>query len=100
MTLLWIFLPITIIVIRSNFNKLTGKTYNNETKDVETMVPLKYLSNFWRTFEMSFINFEISLMLAWSKNCFLIASTLENQNPKFTITYKTFCSCFNFINSR
>ena len=34
--------------------KITGKTPNNgNEKDVETMVPLKYLSNFWRTLEMS-----------------------------------------------
>ena len=30
--------------------KITGKTPNNDNKkDVEIMVPLKYLSNFWRT---------------------------------------------------
>ena len=30
--------------------KIAGKTANNDNeKDVETMVPLKYLSNFWRT---------------------------------------------------
>ena len=30
--------------------KITGKTPNNgNEKDVEIMVPLKYLSNFWRT---------------------------------------------------
>ena len=34
--------------------KITGKTPNNENeKDVEIMAPLKYLSNFWRTLEMS-----------------------------------------------
>ena len=34
--------------------KVTGKTPNNRnTKDVEIIVPLKYLSNFWRTLEMS-----------------------------------------------
>ena len=27
--------------------KITGQTGNNGTKDVEKMVPLKYLSNFW-----------------------------------------------------
>ena len=33
-----------------NFNKnLTGQTGDNGTKIVELMVPLKYLSNFWRT---------------------------------------------------
>ena len=31
--------------------KITGKTPNNDNeKDVEIMVPLKYLSNFWRTY--------------------------------------------------
>ena len=38
-------------------------------KDVEIMVPLKYLSNFWRTFEMSLINCEINLVQTWSTNC-------------------------------
>ena len=33
--------------------KIMGKTPNNgNTKDVEIVVPLKYLSNFWRTLEM------------------------------------------------
>ena len=33
--------------------KITGKTPNDgNTKDVEIIVPLKYLSNFWRTLEM------------------------------------------------
>ena len=33
--------------------KITGKTPNNRnTKDVEIIVPLKYLSNFWRTLEI------------------------------------------------
>ena len=32
--------------------KITGKTpNNNNVKDVEIMVPLKYLSNFWRTLD-------------------------------------------------
>ena len=37
--------------------KITGKTPNDgSTKDVEIMVPLKYLSNFWRTLQMPLIN--------------------------------------------
>ena len=33
--------------------KIMGKTPNNgNTKDVEIVVPLKYLSNFWRALEM------------------------------------------------
>ena len=45
--------------------KITGKTGNNGTKDVEIMVPLKYLSNFWRTLEMPLINCEVNLILTW-----------------------------------
>ena len=36
--------------------KITGKTADGNKKDVEITVPLKYLSNFWRTLEMSLIN--------------------------------------------
>ena len=46
--------------------KTTGQTGNNGTKDVEIIVPLKYLSNFWRTLEMPLINCEVNLILAWS----------------------------------
>ena len=50
------------------------------------MIPLKYISNFWRTFEMPLINCKISLMLTWSKNCFLVAGNGANQKPRSTIT--------------
>ena len=43
--------------------KITGRTGNDGTKDVEIMVPLKYLSNFWRTLEMPLINCEVNLIL-------------------------------------
>ena len=39
------------------------------------MVPLKYLSNFWRTLEMSLINCEVSLMLTCSSTCIITNST-------------------------
>ena len=39
------------------------------------MVPLKYLSNFWRTHEMPLINCEIMLMLTWSSACVITNST-------------------------
>ena len=44
--------------------KMTGKTGDDGTKNLEIMVPLKYLSNFWRTLEMPLINCEINLILA------------------------------------
>ena len=36
--------------------KMTGQTGDNGRKNVEIMVPLKYLNNFWRTLEMPLIN--------------------------------------------
>ena len=35
--------------------KLTGETGNNNTKNIERMVPLEYLGNFWITSEMLLI---------------------------------------------
>ena len=44
--------------------KVTGKTPNNgKIKDVEIIVPLKYLIDFWRTLEMPLINCEVNLIL-------------------------------------
>ena len=45
--------------------KITGQTGNDGTKDVEIIVPLKYLSNFRRTLEMPLINCEVNLILTW-----------------------------------
>ena len=56
--------------------KMPGKTPDDgNEKDVEIMVPLKYLSNFWRTLEMPLINCEIKLMLTWSSTCVINNST-------------------------
>ena len=66
--------------------KITGRTGNNRTKDVEIMVPLKYLSNFWRFLEMPLINCEVNRILTWSSTCFLIATNILNQNTTFAIT--------------
>ena len=64
--------------------KRTGNTPVDEnTKDVEIIVPLKYLSNFWRTLEMPLVNCEVNLILTWSKDCVITNSTGEG---KFTIT--------------
>ena len=55
--------------------KITGKTPNNNNeKDVEIMVPLKYLSNFWKTLEMPLINCEVNLILTWSSTCVITNS--------------------------
>ena len=49
------------------------------------MVPLKHLSNFWKTLKMVLINCEIIFILTWSKKI-LVAVTVANQEPKFKIT--------------
>ena len=56
--------------------KIIGKAPNNgNEKKVEIMVPLKYLSNFWRTFEMALINCEVNLILTWSSTCVITNPT-------------------------
>ena len=54
------------------------------------MFLLKYLINFWRTLEMPLINCKISVMLTWSKDCFLVAGTAANQELTFTTTVQSF----------
>ena len=64
--------------------KITGKTpAAGNTKDVEIIVSLKYLSNFWRTPEMLLINCEVNLILTWSPTCVISFATGET---KFKIT--------------
>ena len=70
--------------------KITGETNDDgEINDVEIMVPLKYLSNFWRTPEMPLINCEIELISTWSRNSVIISTNIANQVPTFTITETT-----------
>ena len=66
--------------------KMTGQTGNNGTKNVEIMVPLKYLSNFWRTLEIPLTNCEITLLLTWSASCVIVSTDVANQNSTFAIT--------------
>ena len=55
--------------------KITGKTSSaGNTKDVEIIMLLKYLSNSWRTIEMPLINCEVNLILTWSKDCIITNS--------------------------
>ena len=67
--------------------KITGKTPEaGNTKDVEIIVPLKYLSNFWRTLEMPLINCEVNLILTWSANCVIVYTNVANRGATFAIT--------------
>ena len=82
--------------------KITGKTpAAGNTKDVEIIVPLKYLSNFWRNLEMPLINCEINSILTWSNSCFITDNLIDDQVPTFIITdTKLLCSSRNFVISR
>ena len=58
--------------------KITGKTpAAGNTKDVKIIVPLKYLSNFWRTLKIPLINCEVNLILTWSPTCVIFSSIGE-----------------------
>ena len=60
--------------------KITGNTpADGNTKNVKIIIPLKYLSNFWRTLEMSLINCEVSLFLTWSSTYVITNSTGEGK---------------------
>ena len=50
------------------------------------MVPLEYLSNFWRIIEMPLINCEINLILIWPANYVVVSTTIANQGATFAIT--------------
>ena len=58
-------------------SNLIGNTENNGTKNgVKIAVPLKYLSNFWRSLEMPLINCKVELSLKWYERCLLtVANT-------------------------
>ena len=78
--------------------EITGSTpADGNTKNAEIIVPLKYLSNFWRTLEMPLISCEVNLILKWSKHCFI---TNFREEGTFAITDTKLCSGCNFINTR
>ena len=69
---------------------ITGSTYNigdgedgydgnkvgkNET---EFVIPLKYLSNFWKSLNIPLVNCDLELTLTWSKNCALADMTVRD----------------------
>ena len=63
--------------------KITGKTtVAGNTKDVEIAVSLKYLSNFWRTFKIPLINFEINLSLTDRKLYVPVVNLSTQDNEK------------------
>ena len=66
--------------------EITGQTGDDGIKNVEIMVPLVYLSVFWRSLELPLINCEVNLILTWSANYVIVSSNVANQNATFAIT--------------
>ena len=67
---------------------LVGKTTdyvnpNSFVKNTKIVVPLKYLSNFWRSLEMPLINCQIHLELNWTEDCILSS---DGNSAKIRIT--------------
>ena len=63
---------------------------NEILKDATITIPLKYLSNFWRSLEVPSINCKVELRLRWTKYCVLssVAGTKGNNDDNniiFTI---------------
>ena len=77
-----------------SFNLKVKLTGDNDTQSVEIMVPLKYVSNFWRTLGMLLISCEVTLDLNWSGNCVIVttnaaqATLLEQLKSGFKRTIK------------
>ena len=73
-----------MIVFKSfkNKAKLLGNTEadgaNGILKNATIAVPLKYWSNFWRSLEISLINYKAELKLKWTKYCVLSAAGTDN----------------------
>ena len=56
---------------------------------IEVIIPLKHLSNFWRSLNIPLINCKVELILTWSKNCVLTDMTTkdgEGNNPAVVAT--------------
>ena len=57
-------------------NQVNNPAYDTDKsgkKEVEIVVPFKYLSNFWRPLSMPLINCEVPLSLTWSENSVIIS---------------------------
>ena len=71
---------------KANLSGKTKAAVNNTSsfvKDAKIVVPLKYLSNFWRSLEMPLINCKVHLELNWIE--YYILSSAGN-SAKFAIT--------------
>ena len=68
-------------------SKLIKGTDNNNVNNVKFVVPLKNVSNFFRSLELPLVNCKIDLELTWHKDCIISsADTAAGQAVSFMIT--------------
>ena len=71
-------------------NNSTPFTYRanliGHNANVKLVVPIKYLSNFFRSLEMPLIYCKINLELKWTQNCVLSSTAAAQDNVTFIIT--------------
>ena len=69
---------------------------NSSVKNAKIVVPLKHLSNFWRSLEMPLINWTVYLELNWIENCILSSAgdsaKLEITDAKLHVPIVTLCT--------
>ena len=66
----------TSLVYKSKLISGTDANIN----DVKLVVPLKYVSNFFRSLEMPLVNCKIDLELTWHKDCMISSADAANVN--------------------
>ena len=68
-------------------SKLISGTDDNNVNNVKLVVPLKYVSNFFRLLEMLLVNCKIDLEFTWHKDCMISsANAAAGQVVSFMIT--------------
>ena len=68
----------------SLIGNLVADGADGKKEKVKIIVPLKYLSNFWRSLEMPLINCRVELSLRWIENC--VFSGGKNINNEGAVT--------------
>ena len=72
-------------------------SFITERNGVKIVVPLKYLSNFWRSLEIPLINCKIQLSINWYENCILSSTgtdaTFAIADTKLYVHFKNWRQC-------
>ena len=81
--------------------KITGRLEGNDTgKEAEIVVPLKNLSNFWKTVDIPLIKMEINLILTWSENQVITCKATRNADPVLAAVNNPKNSTFEIKNAK